>query len=205
MVLLPSRGLQSNWSFRTRDLSPLKPLEGRVRACQPGVVIWRSAKRARDRCFLRGPHRKILTSRVPGRVGSTCSHRRAWCRWWDLGVGRRKMSMELQGEVEESAREMENGLREYQRWSSPLRLPQACPCCPKHPSLEETGTVFRPPQPVPAPAPPPPPTARSVCLFCQSPFLPPFPCLLSVSPSPTCGGSKADDLFPISWSHTSLL
>lgn len=102
-VLLPFRGLHCNWSFRMPDLSPLKPLGGRVRACQPGRLIWCSPRRVRDpRCLLLGLHRKIFKSRVPGEVGDTCSQRRARYRWWDRGVGRWKVSMELHAAGEES-------------------------------------------------------------------------------------------------------
>lgn len=76
------------------DSSLRKPLEGRVRACQPEEVVWCSARKVRNPRHLVVPQRKILRYRVPGKEGGTCSQRRAWYRWWDLRGDSWKASME---------------------------------------------------------------------------------------------------------------
>lgn len=184
-VPLPSRALQSSWSFKTPDSSRLKPLEGRVRACQPGVVIWCSARRTRDPRRLRlGPRRKILKERVPGRVGRACTQRRAWYRWWDRGVDRWKVSVEPQVEVEESARKMEKRLRGVSREDPLPRLLQALPAAVGASTFRRNGDSAASPDSSPSSH------TRSLCFCHPSPLLPPFPTLCLSLPHPPVMAAK---------------
>lgn len=108
-VRLPSRELQSSRSFKTPDSSRFKPLEGRVRACQPGAVNWCSARKTRDPRASSCPPSENPQGKRAGKGGEHMQPEASMIQVMGPRSGQVEGELELQV-AEESARKMEKGL-----------------------------------------------------------------------------------------------